>query len=544
MLGLICKALAFYVIYWVLWKSFRRFAVKTPIDNIPGPKAKSWFGVLPQLFNRNAWAFHDEIILKYGRVTKIEAVLGEKQLYVTDPLALHHIIVKEQAIYEETEGFLALNNLTFGAGLLSTLGDQHKKQRRILNPVFSSARMREMVPIFNDVAEKLHDALNTRAQNGPVEIDILSWVSRTALELVGQSGFGYSFDSLTEDKQGHPFAAAVKRLEPAKGKLAIARVYLVPLVVKIGTPSFRRRVMDLIPWKVLHDIRDVVDILDETSLAIYNSAKAALAQGDDALSNRIARGKDIMSVLLKANREASDKDKISEVELMGQISTIIFAATDTTSSALSRILFLLSKHQDVQDKLREEVWTAFKDKEQLSYDDLNDLTYLDAICRETLRLYPPVPIVARITRQDTVLPLGAPIQGLDGREISEIPIENNTNIIVSIIGCNRDPTLWGDDSLEWKPERWLRPLPETITNAHVPGVYSNLMTFLGGGRACIGFKFSQLEMKVVLTVLLKSFKFSLTNAEVVWQWNAITSPAVRDREGAQLPLVVELVNKH
>ncbi|KAH9950796.1 hypothetical protein B0H21DRAFT_681895, partial [Amylocystis lapponica] len=51
----------------------------------------------------------------------------------------------------------------------------------------------------------------------------------------------------------------------------------------------------------------------------------------------------------------------------------------------------------------------------------------------------------------------------------------------------------GTKYLEWKPERWLSPLPSTVTEARVPGVYSNLVTFLGGGRGCIGFKFSEVE---------------------------------------------------
>lgn len=68
------------------------------------------------------------------------------------------------------------------------------------------------------------------------------------------------------------------------------------------------------------------------------------------------------------------------------LSTLIFAAMDTTSSALSRILYLLSHNQDVQDKLRKEITEAREGGNDLCYDDLVSLPYLDAICRETLRL--------------------------------------------------------------------------------------------------------------------------------------------------------------
>ena len=78
------------------------------------------------------------------------------------------------------------------------------------------------------------------------------------------------------------------------------------------------------------------------------------------------------------------------------------------------------------------------------------------------------------TQQDTVLPLSTPITGIDGREMREIIVPKNTNVTVSILNCNRDPALWGPDSYEWKPERWLSPVPDTLARAPIPGVYSRV----------------------------------------------------------------------
>lgn len=72
------------------------------------------------------------------------------------------------------------------------------------------------------------------------------------------------------------------------------------------------------------------------------------------------------------------------------------------------------------------------------------------------------------------MPLSSPIQGRDGTSITEIPVPKNTYIIVGIRACNRNKAIWGEDALMWKPERWLQPLPAALTNARVPGVYSNL----------------------------------------------------------------------
>ena len=78
------------------------------------------------------------------------------------------------------------------------------------------------------------------------------------------------------------------------------------------------------------------------------------------------------------------------------------------------------------------------------------------------------------TRQDVVLPLSEPIRGLDGTMVREIPIPKDTTVIVGLLSSNRNKAIWGEDAMEWKPERWLSPLPGSVTDAKIPGVYSNL----------------------------------------------------------------------
>jgi len=298
-----------------------------------------------------------------------------------------------------------------------------------------------------------------------------------------------------------------------------------------------------LPWKSLHDLRDIVDIIDNTSVEIFEAKKKELEEGDEAVTQQIGQGKDIMSILMKANMSASEEDRMSKEELLGQISTLTFAAMDTTSGALARILHLLSTHQDVQSRLRQEIVEARSRNGNLEYDELVALPYLEAVCRETLRIYPPVSYVQRTTRQDVVLPLSTPIKGVDGQEITEVFVPNNTHIIVGILAANRNPEIWGPDSYEWKPERWLTPLPDSVTAARIPGVYSNLMTFIGGGRACIGFKFSQLEMKVVLSLLIESFEFLPSKKEIFWKMTSLVIPTVVGDESGRpkLPMVVKLI---
>ena len=76
--------------------------------------------------------------------------------------------------------------------------------------------------------------------------------------------------------------------------------------------------------------------------------------------------------------------------------------------------------------------------------------------------------------KDAVLPLSRPIRTTHGETLSSLVVPQGTNIIIGIMALNRQKSLWGADALEWKPERWLAPLPQTVSEAGVPGVYSNM----------------------------------------------------------------------
>ena len=77
-------------------------------------------------------------------------------------------------------------------------------------------------------------------------------------------------------------------------------------------------------------------------------------------------------------------------------------------------------------------------------------------------------------RKDVVLPFSEPIEGLDGTMMNEVVVPKNTLVFVAIRSCNRNKAIWGDDAEEWKPERWLSPMPSAVKEASVPGVYANL----------------------------------------------------------------------
>ncbi|KAJ3966774.1 cytochrome P450 [Lentinula raphanica] len=517
------------------------------LANVAGPGSTSWItGNFQQLFNADAWDFHELLGKKYGSTLRLHGPFGTTSLYTCDANVMHTVLVKDQDIFEESDGFIKSMLLVFGEGLSGSSGHRHRKQRKMLNPVFSAAHMREMIPTFFQVSHQLESALKNRLQKGPAtqEVDILSWMGRTALEIMGQAGLGYSFDPLTDEESAHPYTRVIKELFPVMMRLQFWRLNILPHVYWIGTAGFRRFVIDILPWKNLHHLRDMVDYMYRTAEDIYQNKKQAFKLGNEAVAQQIGRGKDLISILMKENLKASDEDRLQDTEVIGQMNTLIFAAMDTTSSAMARLLHLLSQRPEVQNKLRQELIEAKSRNggQDFTYKELTDLPYLDAVYRETLRLYSPVSIVSRVARKDAVIPLHKPIIGLDGTKMQEVAIPEGTTIFISILNSNRNPDLWGQDANEWKPERWLSPLPGELADARIPGVYSHLMTFIGGGRSCIGFKFSQLEMKVVISTLVETFKFSTSekDSQIYWQMNGVTAPVIGKDGHPQLPISISL----
>ncbi|KAM5540033.1 hypothetical protein V8D89_006173 [Ganoderma adspersum] len=507
------------LVLYFLWFLVRGFFVRSPLDKIPGPPSGSIIsGNMFQIFNHNSWKFVDDLVQTYGPLSKVHGFLGARMLHIYDPKALHSVYLKDQDNYYRGEKSIGVIRLLLGPGLLGTYGSIHKKQRKMLNPVFSGAHMRNLTPLFYDVAGRLRTAVESQVEHGPKDLDILAWMGRTALELIGRGGLGYSFDPLVGESRDL-FTESVKSFIPAVNDALWARE-ISPFLRYLGPAWFRRFLLHFVPIPSVQRLKNITDTMYQRTTEIYFAKKAAIESGDEEVLNSMGEGKDIMSVLLRENMKASEEDRLSDAEVLGQMGTFVLAGVDTTSNALSRVLHLLCMNKDVQAKLRAELREAQEQYgKEIPYDELCALPYLDGICRETLRLYAPISINSRQAKADTVLPLSEPVRCTDGSVITEVPVPKGTAVLLNLRGCNTNKAIWGEDAREWKPERWLQPLPKAVEDAHIPGIYSNLMTFISGGYSCIGFKFSQLEMKIVLSILVSNFQFDLSPAKPIF-WNS------------------------
>ncbi|KAJ7152027.1 cytochrome P450 [Mycena filopes] len=468
LLAIIKCALLLWLCY-VAWLGLRRIFGGSVLDNIPGPPSESFLagcGTSRACMVLTAWDFHKSLEEDFNGVVKIHGLIGDVQLYVFDPAALHSILVKDQELYEESTIFLSLTGLLFGKGILSTTGKEHRRHRKILMPAFSTKNLRRMLPRRRRATSFVMDSLIPTLKAGPRELDMYSILSRTSLEFVGRAGVGYSFRPAhvwRRASRSNTHSRSRTSRPPSIHKLAVF-LPLLPLASRIGPASFRRFVLRLIPSQTLAALCRIVNVMDSKAKFLVRDKN----RNGEATST-VENSNDIMSLLLRSNKTAAEGMTFIDAELVAQISMIIHAGTDTTSSALNRIIHLLALHSEVQEKLRGEIIATAA---SMGHDELVGLPYLDGVVRETLRLYPPVTAMTRTC---------------------SIPVPKGCEVTIAISAANHNKGIWGADALEFRPERWVDGRARGVT-VRMSGVYGNMMTFVGGGRSCIGFKFVQLEL--------------------------------------------------
>ncbi|KAG6861475.1 hypothetical protein C0995_016254 [Termitomyces sp. Mi166 len=463
-IGASFAALGFYKVLWLIYAE-----LTSPLRDLPGPDSPSWF---------------------YGNVKEIWKEI--RRLFTMDTKAIHHILMNSH-IYQKPEStrynlgrvvgegtsiFLLIglfrSMLIYFCKIIGVLvveGDQHRQQRKVMNPAFGPTQIRELTEIFMAKSIQLRDiwAVDIAKEGGVGRIEVLSWLSRATLDIIGLAGFNYKFDALNENHEQNELNAAFSTIFHAGTTMS-----LIPMLKTLFPPL-----------RFLRSTRDgVIAASQKTMLRIAHQLlrESKISAQDKSTS----KSRDLLSLLVKSNM-ATDlpaHQRMSDEDVIALRSV----ADDQHSTATTWALFALSQDSRVQKKLREELLAV--DTDTPTMDELNALPYLDMVVRETLRVHSPVAATMRMATQDDILPLNKPFTDRKGVVHTGIRVCKGQTIQIPILALNRSKEIWGEDAREFKPERW-NSVPEAA--ATIPGVWGNMLTFIGGPRACIGYRFSLVE---------------------------------------------------
>ncbi|KIV91681.1 hypothetical protein PV10_06195 [Exophiala mesophila] len=341
---------------------------------------------------------------------------------------------------------------------------------RILMPSFAPLSVQDMFTDMKDIASQM---ILSWARKGP-EHRILATedFTRLTLDTIALCTMGYRFNSFYQDAM-HPFVEAMNTVfeyNTAKG----------------SRPEFVQKLM----WRKNAEFEQARKVLRDTGRAIIQGRRDNPVDKKDVL-NTMIYGKD-----------PKTGQNMREELIVEQMTTFLIAGHETTSGLLSFALMYLLLNPGTYLKAQEEVDKVIGQR-AIEIKDINKLTYLTAVLRETIRLSPTVPVL-----QKSVNPALAHEHVLLG---GKYKIDPSDQIVALMTKAQRDPKVWGETAEDFDPERMLDENFDRVSTQY-PGCWK---PFGNGKRACIGRPFAWQESLLVLAMVLQAFDVKFDNPHYV-----------------------------
>ncbi|KAK7438408.1 hypothetical protein VKT23_018021 [Stygiomarasmius scandens] len=517
------------------------------IRHIPGPKNPNFlYGNFIEIAEDRTATIHEKWAETYGPTFRLHGPMKSSLLVTEDPKAMQHILKHSEDIYYKPEAVTFNVSRLLGNGVLATEGEKHRIQRRVMNPAFGPIQVRALTEIFVEKSLELRDYWLKEIQGSNGRVIVGAGLSKMTLDVIGRAGtlfqifstqstakcliagFNYEFESLSggdNSELSRAFTAVFS--ERSRSFLAFLQTQF-PIFRKLPIPTDLR-------------VRDARKIMDRIGAELVQEAKKSSQEEKDGTG----KSRDLLSLLMKANMNTNipEDQRMSDEDVLAQIPTFFVAGHETTSTSTSWATYVLTQRKDIQSKLRQELLTLGTDTP--SMDELNALPYLDHFVSEVLRFHAPVTWTNRAPIKDDVVPLKEPIVDINGQVHTELHVKKGQLIQLSILAMNKSKALWGDDAAEFKPERWEKT-PDSAQE--IPGVWKHLLTFIGGPRACIGWRFSVVEMKALLFTLVRAFEFDLAVPKEDISFKRLlmfplARPVATSLPGRQLPVILTPVKR-
>ncbi|XP_071822488.1 cytochrome P450 3A13-like isoform X1 [Apostichopus japonicus] len=416
---------------------------------------------------------------KYGKVYGLS--LGKNLFCIHDLDMLQEIMISKFSSFPN-HAEAPFKDRPLDAAVSNARDAHWKAVRSTLSPAFTASKLKQINNLINECCDRL--LKNFEEQQGKEGgIQCKDLFGSYSMEVVASVFFGIQVDS-----QGNPDDPFVKHAKDAFSfsiyNLKLILVLLVPGVgklydlfdVSITNPKIKKFFLGVIA-KAL-ELRDKGEVKRMDILQLMaDSHRVESTENEEAEDSLIDQG---------AVASLSEKKvALSTDEIMANAFIFFLAGYETTNSALCFTAYLLATNPEKQDQLFEEVKMFAPSREELTYEVLSQMEYLDCFVRESLRLYPPAAGLERYNDKGDII-------------IKDLLIPEGFQVYVPVYAIHHDPEIW-DNPEEFRPERFNK---ENRSKIHPV----SWLPFGDGPRACLGVRLAMMEIKFAVVRLLQEFK--------------------------------------
>ncbi|XP_075144715.1 cytochrome P450 6g1-like [Haematobia irritans] len=510
LLPVICICLIALLALWASWCYRKNFGYweKRNIPNVPG----LFSGCLKDTLTlKTNFAYHLKSIYMEEKFQE-EPVVGiyafhRPALLIRDPDLLKSVFVKNFQNFPNHFARSDPNVDTVGSLSISVLRyNVWKKMHTALTPVFSYGKIKLMYPLIQKVGDNLRKFMQVKGSRFVIDMKHLATLYTT--DSFGTAVFGLDSNVLENPKS--EFALEIKRMVQFDWKRAITFIFVY----------FMPQLTGLVGAKMYHKETEkyMASMLSEIMEAREKSA---------------IKRNDLIDVFLKLkdNPELNTKDMPPIMNnIQAQAIFFTMAGFETSATTISSTLLELAKNPHIQLKLRDEIYKAWHEGQgEISYESLNSLEYLDKVVHETLRMYPPLPLLEREhlpTENGELFSL---------RPYKDYTIPQGMAVYISVYGLHYDPKHWPDPHI-FNPERFS---VEEKMSRH-PMVY---LPFGNGPHKCMGTLLGLLQVKVFLVNFLQDHYVRLCEKTPLSAKLEPKSFILQVKGGVPLEVVLDDMNK-
>uniref|UniRef100_A0A1Q3FRH5 Putative cytochrome p450 n=2 Tax=Culex tarsalis TaxID=7177 RepID=A0A1Q3FRH5_CULTA len=489
-----------------VWMQSRRYVKLGNL--IPGPRAYPLIGNANMLLGKS----HDEIMKRaielsfvYGSVAR--GWLGyHLVVFLTEPADIELILNSYVHLTKSNE--YRFFKPWLGDGLLISSGDKWKSHRKLIAPAFHQNVLKTFIDVFNDNSLAVTERM--RKEVGKV-FDVHDYMSEVTVDILLETAMGSNRTG--ENKEGFDYAMAVMKMcDILHSRQVKIHLRMDPIFNMTKTKKEQERLLGIIHGltrKVVKQKKELFEknlaegklpspslseiIAKEEDSSVKTQEPVVISQGSmlrddlDAIDENDIGEKRRLAFLDLMIETAKTGADLSDEEIKEEVDTIMFEGHDTTAAGSSFVLCLLGIHQDVQDKVYKEIKQIFGDsKRKATFNDTMEMKYLERVIFETLRMYPPVPAIARKLTQEVRL------------ASHDYVVPSGTTVVIGTYKLHRREDIYPNPDV-FNPDNFL---PERTSNRH----YYSYIPFSAGPRSCVGRKYAMLKLKVLLSTILRNYR--------------------------------------